>query len=284
MPGEVYRYLLRIPEELRQKLAESAAKQGRSFNAEVGHRLAQSFEPRRSRLQTSIRGKGREMDFSILRRRPRWVITGAVVAASIAVVASTALGVVGGDEPSYPAGSKPKVVSEFGRAPLTEAGSSAELLARNAFFMSRRTAGTYPLDADQAGIQRAQGQAEAKALRKGTSSDGPTTFESTWAGLGPNPIVQVLRSPGGPRFGAMSGRIGALAIRKDGTILLAGAQGGIWKWTGDPATGVGSWTALTDGAVSLAMGALAVAPSNDNIVYGGTGEGHLSGDSYFGNG
>ena len=32
------------------------------------------------------------------------------------------------------------------------------------------------------------------------------------------------------------------------------------------------------------MGSLAVAPSNDNIVYGGTGEGHLSGDSYFGNG
>ena len=32
------------------------------------------------------------------------------------------------------------------------------------------------------------------------------------------------------------------------------------------------------------MGSLAVAPSNDNVVYGGTGEGHLSGDSYFGNG
>ena len=82
----------------------------------------------------------------------------------------------------------------------------------------------------------------------------------------------------------MSGRIGAMAIRKDGTILLAGAQGGIWKWTGDPTTGAGSWTALTDNAVSLAMGSLAVAPSNDLIVYGGTGEGHLSGDSYFGNG
>ena len=75
-----------------------------------------------------------------------------------------------------------------------------------------------------------------------------------------------------------------MAIRKDGTILLAGAQGGIWKWTGDAATGAGSWTALTDNAVSLAMGSLAVAPSNDKIVYGGTGEGHLSGDSYFGNG
>src|SRR5437764_337263 len=32
------------------------------------------------------------------------------------------------------------------------------------------------------------------------------------------------------------------------------------------------------------MGALAIAPSNDAVVYAGTGEGALSGDSYFGNG
>ena len=92
--------------------------------------------------------------------------------------------------------------------------ASAELMARNAFFMSRRTAGTNPLDATQAGIARAEGEKEAKALRKGTSPSGPTTFDSAWTGIGPNPIVQGLRSPGpNQRFGAMSGRIGALAIR-----------------------------------------------------------------------
>src|SRR5205823_14559120 len=37
-------------------------------------------------------------------------------------------------------------------------------------------------------------------------------------------------------------------------------------------------------APSLATGALAVAPSDDSVVYAGTGEGALSGDSYFGNG
>ena len=187
------------------------------------------------------------MDFTTLRRRPRLLFTGAVVAALIAVAAGAALGIVGSDDPVHRAGTDPKIRSEFGRAPLSEAGSSAELMARNAFFMSRRTAGTNPLDATQAGVARAEGEKEAKALRKGTSPSGPTTFDSAWAGIGPNPIVQGLRSPGpNQRFGAMSGRIGALAIRKDGTILLAGAQGGIWKWTGDQATGVGSWTALTD--------------------------------------
>ena len=225
------------------------------------------------------------MHFSTFRRRPRWVITGATIVASIAVVAGTAFGVVGGDDAVHRTGSEAKVLSEFGRAPLSESGSASELNARDAFFMSRRTAGTYPLDADQAGILRAEGAKEAKALRKGTSPTGPTTFNAAWGGLGPNPIVQGLRTPGAAqRFGAMSGRIGALAIRKDGTILLAGAQGGIWKWSGNASTGVGSWTALTDDQVSLAMGSLAVAPSNDLVVYGGTGEGHLSGDSYFGNG
>src|SRR5690348_17674312 len=35
---------------------------------------------------------------------------------------------------------------------------------------------------------------------------------------------------------------------------------------------------------SIAIGAIAVAPSNDMVVYAGTGEGALSGDSYFGHG
>src|SRR6185503_4733654 len=46
----------------------------------------------------------------------------------------------------------------------------------------------------------------------------------------------------------------------------------------------GLWTAKTDDLPSLAIGALAIAPSNDAIVYAGTGEGAFSGDSYFGNG
>jgi uncharacterized repeat protein (TIGR01451 family) len=288
LAGKTYRYLLRIPDELRQKLVESAKEQGRSFNAEVGHRLTQSFEPRLSwrRIRSQrIQGRGELMNLSTLRRRPRWVITGALVAAFVAIGAGTAFGVLGGDSAVHRKGIEVKIRSEFGAAPLKESGSSRELIQRNAFFMSRRTAGTYPLDAQQAGIERAQAVAAAKTLKKSSATTGVTTFNAPWTGIGPNPIVQGLRSPGpNQRFGGMSGRIGAMAIRKDGTILLAGAQGGIWKWTGDPATGAGNWTALTDNAVSLAMGSLAVAPSNDNIVYGGTGEGHLSGDSYFGNG
>jgi photosystem II stability/assembly factor-like uncharacterized protein len=226
------------------------------------------------------------MDFSQLRRRPRWVITGTLVVVLVALATGTALGVLGGDDAKYRTGTDIKIRSEFGSAPMKEAGSANELMQRNAFFMSRRTAGTDPLDAGEAGAERAQAAFAASSFgRESSHHGGPTTFNAAWAGIGPNPIVQGLRSPGpNQRFGGMSGRIGALAMRKDGTVLLGGAQGGVWKWNGDLATGAGAWTPLTDNAVSLAMGALAVAPSNDLVVYAGTGEGHLSGDSYFGNG
>src|SRR5450756_1350745 len=64
-------------------------------------------------------------------------------------------------------------------------------------------------------------------------------------------------------------------------MYLGGAQGGVWTMA-YPYTG--TWTPRTDSASSLATGAIALAPSNENIIYVGTGEGALSGDSYFGNG
>ena len=76
----------------------------------------------------------------------------------------------------------------------------------------------------------------------------------------------------------MNGRIGALLILYDGTYVLGGAQGGIWTFDGT------QWTPRSDGLPSLAIGALAVAPSAPNVLYAGTGEGAMSGDSYAGNG
>jgi uncharacterized repeat protein (TIGR01451 family) len=109
----------------------------------------------------------------------------------------------------------------------------------------------------------------------------PSAFGGAWANVGPDPMVQVVR--GDNTFDAMTGRIGALAIRSSApyTMYLGGAQGGVWTLA-SPYTG--TWTAKTDQLSSLAIGAIALAPSNEDIVYVGTGEGALSGDSYFGNG
>jgi uncharacterized repeat protein (TIGR01451 family) len=207
--------------------------------------------------------------------RRRWVLVGLVVAAL--VIAGAAVAIVGDDSGLYRGGAP---TAEFPRQPSAmESEGSDHLLDRDDFFMSRRTAGTNPLDNTQAGALRAQAARAAKNIKDSGAPSGPTTFAGAWDGtLGPNPIVQGLRTPGSQRYGAMAGRIGALVIRKDGTRILGAAQGGIWVWNGT------TWVAKTDNLPSLATGALAVAPSNDNVVYAGTGEGALSGDSYFGNG
>ena len=56
------------------------------------------------------------------------------------------------------------------------------------------------------------------------------------------------------------------------------ATGGVWKTT----NGGTSWTPLTDTQCSLAMGSIAIDPSNHLIVYAGTGEENFSADSYYG--
>ena len=167
-----------------------------------------------------------------------------------------------------------------GPLPQDEAAEEA-LLELDFAFTSRRTAGSPQIDLTQAGELRGKAAVAAKKLRDQQITSGTTTFGAPWTQIGPNPIVQGLRSPGPQRFGAMSGRIGALAIRpSNGQFILGAAQGGIWLYD----AGTGTWLAKTNDQTTQSIGALAVAPSNDAIVYAGTGEGALSGDSYFGNG
>jgi len=196
-------------------------------------------------------------------------------------VLSLILGMVGGvASQATPGGDDTPTLRPGATSPLLSEEDEQQLLERDLMFTSRRTAGDIQLDNQQAGALRAAAARAAARLRKeGTPDSGPTTFTGSWAAQGPNPIVQVTRST--PIFTAMSGRIGALAIRpSNGQLILGAAQGGIWLY--DPTSG--TWTPRTDDQQSLAIGALAIAPSNDAIVYAGTGEGALSGDSYFGNG
>src|SRR5206468_1988119 len=51
-------------------------------------------------------------------------------------------------------------------------------------------------------------------------------------------------------------------------IYVAAANGGVWKTTNHGNT----WTPLTDNQATLHMGAIAIAPSNPNVIYAGTGE------------
>ncbi|MCB1609078.1 MAG: hypothetical protein KDI71_19105, partial [Xanthomonadales bacterium] len=75
-------------------------------------------------------------------------------------------------------------------------------------------------------------------------------------------------------WGRQSGRVRAFAIDPSNAnrIYLGVSVGGVWR--SDDAGG--SWTPLTDNQPSLAIGAVAVAASNPQVIYAGTGEGNGS--------
>ena len=211
----------------------------------------------------------------MLHRKPTLRSKVAALAASILLLPNllvvTGVYAAGGDDtPTLNPGTK---VPE-----LNEEDEEA-LLARDLSFIQNRLAGDRPLTISEAGALRSAAAHAAQVIRKeGPLDSGPQTFTGPWSQVGPNPIVQVTRST--PIFSAMSGRIGALAIRSNGDIILGAAQGGLWIYN----FGTGTWTPTSDDQDTQSIGALALAPSNDAIVYAGTGEGALSGDSYFGNG
>jgi photosystem II stability/assembly factor-like uncharacterized protein len=101
---------------------------------------------------------------------------------------------------------------------------------------------------------------------------------ANWTALGPAPISNGQRPGGGP----VSGRIAGIAADPSNanTLYVAPAGGGVWKTT----DGGGTWNPLTDSQSTLSMGAIAVAPSNPQVIYAGTGEANNSLDSNFGRG
>src|SRR2546427_10155773 len=101
----------------------------------------------------------------------------------------------------------------------------------------------------------------------------------TWQPIGPAPTS-------GGFFTPVTGRVTTIAVDPSdatgNTVLIGGAQGGIWRSSDGGAT----WTAVGDANPSLAMGSIAfAAPPNAATVYAGTGEQALTGfDVYYGAG
>ena len=97
----------------------------------------------------------------------------------------------------------------------------------------------------------------------------------TWVSAGPRALMWTPSTP-------FSGRVVSIAPHptQPDTVYVGTAQGGVWKTT----DGGTSWTPLTDGQASLAIGSLAIDPSNPNRIYAGTGEPFDGCGAYFGAG
>lgn len=97
----------------------------------------------------------------------------------------------------------------------------------------------------------------------------------SWFNLGPTPGYYF-------SYGNISSRI--VTVKFDpvnpNIIYIGAAYGGVWKSTN---AGL-NWVAKSDYEISLSSGALAIDPTNTNIIYYGTGEATYSGASYYGRG
>src|ERR1035438_3040123 len=105
----------------------------------------------------------------------------------------------------------------------------------------------------------------------GITPSFPAPNTTTWTALGPAPLNE---------GGSASGRIAGVAVdpTNSNNIYVAAAGGGVWQSTDGGAT----YHPLTDTQSVLAMGAIAIAPSNHLKIYAGTGEANTSLDSDYG--
>lgn len=118
---------------------------------------------------------------------------------------------------------------------------------------------------------------KALQLRDKQNAVGVNANPTTWTEIGPYPI------PNGQTETttlSVSGRVTAIEIDPvaHNTIYLGTANGGLWR----SLDGGTSWTAIFETAASMAIGALALAPSDRTILYVGTGEPNGSADSFSG--
>src|SRR4051794_16647431 len=255
-----YRFLLRMPEELRARLKAAADRHGASLNSEIVNRLEASFAPPPA--------PSRRKEHHLNRR---FLISLAVVAlaAALATIAghvsrSSGPSAVRGNELL---GARANALAHLGRS---ESGEIEAQSAAQVDYDNR----AYPLD----GIDFNQ-TAAAIAAGKRIKGHGSTS-PKRWAQVGDGTMnVDVLGTQSFLRGTQWSGRISALAVdykRCDTTtcsLYIGAAGGGVWR-TDDALAATPQWKELNDGLDSLSVGALLIDPTdrNGNTLYVGTGE------------
>lgn len=196
------------------------------------------------------------------------------------------------------AASAPSASQDSKKALKPERDSADTIRKREQWFYKQRSSanGHIPAGARGRALQHMQRMmvAEGKLVRRPDGSFAEVSPKSmlspfgavtnTWTSIGPT-------STTGGTFSPVTGRITAIAVDPSdttgNTVLIGGAQGGIWRST----DAGGTWTAVGDQNASLAMGSIAFEPSACAAlpaactVYAATGEQASVGfDIYYGEG
>jgi hypothetical protein len=130
-------------------------------------------------------------------------------------------------------------------------------------------------------VDRADVRAPGAARSVRPAAAVPT---GSWKPLGPAAIGPSYLMAGGFYGGVNSGRITALVAIGSGShagrIVAGSAGGGVWTSDDNGAT----WAPRSDQQSNLAIGSLAEAATNPDVLIAGTGEGNQCGDCYAGSG
>jgi hypothetical protein len=126
-------------------------------------------------------------------------------------------------------------------------------------------------------IEQMDRQEKNRRLESIINGDLTPAAGGAWSPIGPLTLPNGV----GSNSGATSGRVTAIAVDPSSggqKVYLGTAQGGVWR----SLDGGTTWTSLFDNAQTMAIGALALAPSNPTILYVGTGEFNSCADCFFG--
>ncbi len=129
-------------------------------------------------------------------------------------------------------------------------------------------------------IDQMERQERGRRLESIVSGDLTPAAGGAWTPIGPMSISNGQALSGGNT--AVTGRVTAVVVdpSNSSNVYLGTAQGGVWRSQNAGTT----WEAIFDSADSLAIGALALAPSDPTKLYVGTGEFNGCGDCFFGAG
>ncbi|MBS1705249.1 MAG: hypothetical protein JST40_05205 [Armatimonadetes bacterium] len=96
------------------------------------------------------------------------------------------------------------------------------------------------------------------------------------------PFLEAAELGPAPMDSGDTGRVSAIACSRQNAnlVYVGGADGGVWKTTNGGTT----WSWVTPSLPTTAVGALAIDPSNDQILYVGTGEANFANHSRYGMG
>ncbi|MBK7932438.1 MAG: VCBS repeat-containing protein [Acidobacteria bacterium] len=151
--------------------------------------------------------------------------------------------------------------------PKSEDGIEGDQKERDNWFIDQRK---YPFDKLPDEARR-----RAWLSRPAENSMMNATAASIWQSIGPAPTTSAFPA----NWGVTSGRINAVAVSPANAqiVLVGGAVGGIWRSTNGGTT----FAPVSDTQVDMAVGAIAFAPSDANVVYAAMGD---SKSAYMGTG